>query len=107
MFLLSSSADTAGITTMGELEVSPSQIVRRFGPPQPDDGYKVSGQYVFTDENGEVFVVHGWKATSLWDPTFPMPAEYWASEEPDEISTSSRDGDINNFQNWFVQQLAR
>jgi hypothetical protein len=50
---------------MGEVQVAPALIVRRFGLPGPGDDYKVSGEYVFIDQNGEPFVVHDWKSTSL------------------------------------------
>ena len=52
---------------MGEIEMVPRSIVRRFGPPARSNGYKVSGEYVFTDQDGQPFVVHDWKSTSLWN----------------------------------------
>jgi hypothetical protein len=105
MFNLNPTCDTTGITTMGEIEVVPALIVKRFGPPAKGDGYKVSGEYVFVDVNGEPFVVHDWKSTSLWDKSFPGPEEFWAYLEPAELVISSRDVDIGEFEKWFLQQL--
>jgi hypothetical protein len=105
MFKLWPSTDTTGITEMGEVEVPPALIVRRLGPPSDGDGYKVSGQYVFADGNGEPFVVHDWKSTNLWDEDFPTPEELWASEEPQELSVSTRDLNTAEFEQWFLDQL--
>jgi len=105
MFKLSRSADTTGITEMGEVEVSPAEIVRRFGAPSGVDGYKISGEYVFVDKKGQPFVVHDWKSTNLWDHSFPTPEEFWSSEEPPELSVSSRDLETNEFEMWFLEQL--
>ncbi len=105
MFKLSPTTDTIGTTEMGEIEVAPALIVKRFGPPGAGDDYKVSGEYVFADQNGEPFVVHDWKSTSLWDEDFPTPEELWASEEPEELSISSRDLETGEFERWFLEQL--
>ena len=91
MFRLSPSADTTGITSMGEIEVSPALIVQRFGPPACGDDYKVSGEYVFTGENGKLFIVHDWKSTSLWESELLPPRVFCAREEAQELTISSRD----------------
>ena len=105
MFKLSSSTDTTGITGMGEVEIPPALVVRRFGAPSEGDGYKVSGEFVFVDHNGEPFVVHDWKSTSLWDESFRSPEHFWSSEEPEELIISTRDVGTAEFENWFLQQL--
>ena len=105
MFQLSPSSDTTGITEMGEVEVSPALIAKLFGFPAKGDGYKVSGEYVFVDSNGNPFVVHDWKCTSLWDNNFPTPEKFWTSVEPAELSISSPDLDTQEFQRWFLDQL--
>jgi hypothetical protein len=63
MFTFSPSTDPIGITGMGELEVPPASIIRRFGQPAEGDGYKLSGEFVFVDGAGEPFVIHDWKST--------------------------------------------
>ena len=72
MFKLSPTTGTVSVTTMSEIEVAPASIIRRFGPPAVSDEYKVSGQFVFVDQQGEPFVVHDWKSTSLWEQEFPV-----------------------------------
>lgn len=105
MFTLSPHLDTVGITGMGELEVSPSEIVRRFGAPGRGDDFKVSGEFVFSDAQGRAFVVHDWKATNLWDPSFPSPAAFWASTEPTELSISTADLETAEFARWFLAEV--
>jgi hypothetical protein len=105
VFELSQSSDTTGITQMGEIEVPPALVVRRFGLPAKGDDYKVSGEYLFLDQNGNLFVVHDWKSTSLWDERLPAPEEFWATVEPTELSISSHDLDTGEFVRWFLQQL--
>lgn len=105
MFKLSPTTDANSVSTMGEIEVAPALIVRRFGPPAASDGYKVSGEYVFIDEKGQPFVVHDWKSTSLWESDFPSPEEFWASDEPQEFCIATRDLDTDDFEEWFLGEL--
>ena len=105
VFKLSPSTDATGVTTMGEIEVAPALIVRRFGPPAAGDGCRVSGEYTFLGENGELFVVHDWKSTSLWEEKLLPPEVFWAGEEPQEFNISSRDIDTTAFERWFFRQL--
>ena len=69
----SQDVDLDGITIMGEVQATPASIVRLFGPPAPGDGYKISGEYVFQGDGGEVFVLHDWMCTSLYHPSGPTP----------------------------------
>lgn len=106
MFRLDNTVDTIGTGYMGEVEVPPALIVRRFGPPdRGGDEYKESGRYVFIDEVGEPFVVHDWKATSLWEEGYPTPEQFWAREKPEEFFISSRDRDVSEFSRWFLSRL--
>ena len=105
MFRIDTEANTIGVTGMSEVEVPPALVVRRFGQPSPGDGFKVSGQYVFVDDKGQTFLVHDWKATNLWDPSFPGPEEYWSGRVPDELTISTKDVDPALFLQWFLDQL--
>jgi len=104
-FRLSPGQNTDGVTWTGDVEVPPAAVVRHFGPPAPGDEYKISGEYVFTDAAGEVFVVHDFKSTSLWDDDFATPAEFWSETEPEELNISSRVQDVDLFVAWFLRAL--
>jgi hypothetical protein len=90
---------------MGDVEIPPALVIKRFGPPTEGDGYKVSGEFVFVDSKGEVFVVHDWKSTSLWEEGLPTPEEFWARAEAEELSIGTRDVDTADFKQWFLEQL--
>lgn len=105
MFKLSPSADTAGIVFRCELVAVPARIVKCFGPPGRGDGYKKSGEYVFTDDQGRPFVVHDWRATNLFDSELPSPAEFWAGEEPIEFCVVAREADTDEFERWFLGRV--
>jgi hypothetical protein len=107
MFALSPSIDTAGITEMGEIEIAPSALVACFGVPSPGDDFKISGEFVFVGADNEVFVLHDWKATNLWDQSFPAPNEFWSADQPVELSISSRDQDTSEFETWIREQIDR
>ena len=68
---------------VGEIEIKPSRIVEAFGNPDPSDGYKVSGEYVFLSEDEKaVFTLYDWKWTTLYDETNPFtPEEFWKHTE--------------------------
>jgi len=104
-FRLSPAASTIGVTEMGCVELPPALLVKRFGPPQPGDGIKVSGEYVFIDAEERVFVLHDWKSTSVWEPDFPTPEQFWSSHVPAELSVSSRDIPTHVFEQWLRTEL--
>ena len=97
--------DKTGIRIVREVEAAPGMVVRRFGAPSEGDGFKVSGEYVFVNQQGEPFVVHDWKSTNLWDESFPTPEGFWRNEEPVELCIGSRDLETAEFERWFFQQL--
>lgn len=102
----SEEADLNDITIMGEVIATPAVVVRRFGKPSPGEGYKISGEFAFTNEAGDAFVLHDWLATDLYLPEGPTPEDFWASEEPTKLSVSSLDLDVNEFSDWLAKQLA-
>jgi hypothetical protein len=105
-FELAPCANTVGIIIVGEIDVAPALLVRRFGLPLNSDGYKISGEYVFVDKDGRPFVIHDWKSTSLWDKTFPTPEQFWANGQPEELSIGTRGLDPTEFKRWLFKQLA-
>jgi hypothetical protein len=99
------SYDLNGITIMGEVEVVPADVVRCFGKPSPGDGYKISGEFVFTNDRGEVFVLHDWLSTKLYYGEGLSPVEFWALTLPQELNISSLDLNTTQFANWLQEQL--
>lgn len=70
--------------------VAPSLLVKLFGQPEEADGYKVSGEYSFKNEEGKIFRLYDWKWTSLYHGEDEItPEEFWASDEPYEFHVGS------------------
>ena len=69
-----------GTCLQGYIQFPPKALVMIFGEPDESDGYKVSGEYVFEDDNGNVITLYDWKSTSLYD-SGPSPQDFWNSEQ--------------------------
>lgn len=71
-----------GTFRVGEIEVSPIDLIRAFGLPGKSDNYKVSGEYVFHDvKTGAVFTIYDWKLTSLYSEGRISPNNFWKMDD--------------------------
>jgi len=116
MFTLKLDADACGTSGRGEICLPPRALVERFGPPKPFDNYKISGEYVFVDGDGNVYTLYDWKSTSLYNdgewpnfpPAFPTPEELWAGAEAFEFHIGAGpDADVAAFARWLAGEVAR
>jgi hypothetical protein len=82
-------------------------IVKRFGPPNTDgDEYKVSTEWVFESDSGEVFTVYDYKETSLYDSELPSVATFRNMPEYDwHIGARDKIG-AQLFKAWFQSQVS-
>jgi hypothetical protein len=76
-----------GGSLQGHVRVSPAKLVEIFGQPDESDGYKVSGEFQFyNEETGEDFTLYDWKSTTLYDDydgnPAPTPEAFWLSTAP-------------------------
>jgi hypothetical protein len=102
----SQDVDLDGITIMGEVTVAPAVVVKRFGRPSPGEGYKISGEYAFTNDRGEAFVLHDWLCTNLYHHEDGLtPEAFWAMADPFPLSISSLDLDTSEFAAWLQNEL--
>lgn len=105
-FRLDPTADSSMISWMGELYAAPRELQRVFGPHHnAGDRYKISGQWLFTDEYGNTFAIRDWKSTSFWDPDFPPPLEFWRMNETVEFTLASHEIDVTTFREWVIATL--
>lgn len=88
-----------GTSRMSDMLVVPSDLVLAFGKPGESDGYKVSGEWTFHDEqNGIVFTLYDWKCTSLYDSDLPDPEDLWAMITPVYINIGgNHKGNVEEF----------
>lgn len=106
MFKLDNDASIGGTGLMGTIYLIPAHLIIRFGEPVDSDGYKVSGEYIFTDDKGNVFTLYDYKATTLYGSELLRPSELWELTVPFEFHISSKPGtDITAFKTWLVEEL--
>lgn len=88
-----------GTSRMGEIEIPPADLIMAFGKPGESDGYKVSGEWTFhNEESNVVFTLYDWKSTSLYDDECPSPKELWAMTEPVRINIGgNHKGNVEEF----------
>jgi hypothetical protein len=96
------------------VDLVPARLVQRFGKPRSGDGYKVSGTFSFVDDEGKVFTVYDWKATSSYHrdqndgmaSDWPSPDEFWRSAQPYTLSIGGRRGSgTGDFKRWLVSEV--
>ena len=75
-FQVDMNADICGTSLKGRITANYAKLVELFGEPQESDGYKVSGEWVFTDDDGNVFTLYDWKETELYDDQLPSVKQF-------------------------------
>lgn len=60
-------------------------LVCLLGEPDVCDMYKVSGEWVLQDDEGNIVTLYDWKSTNLYDPDYPSVAEFRDSMEFQEF----------------------
>ena len=104
-FKLDLNAETCGTSRQSQVDASYSELFNLFGEPLDSDGYKVSGEWSFTDSDGNVVTVYDWKSTNLYDEYYPSVEEFRASSRVTfNIGAHSREV-ASNFLSWLNTQL--
>ena len=106
-FKLDPAADTNETENVGMLECQPFALVTVFGEPLRGCGNKVSGQYVFSDPDGEVFTVYEWKrTTTYWGLTSGAltPEEFWDSDDVHDFNVGGKSNPAA-FLHWLVETV--
>ncbi len=104
-FKLDMDGDHRGTSLRGYVNVVPAELVKRFGKPKESDGYKVSGEYLFVDEDGNVFTVYDWKDTNLYDdPNAQTPAKLWGRTDSYQFHIGGCSGDFIAFGDWLKRE---
>lgn len=57
----------AGTSFAADFNCSYSVLRELFGEPTNGDDYKISTEWILTDQNGEVVTIYDWKETNLYD----------------------------------------
>lgn len=94
-----------GATVTAATSIAPALIVQRFGTPCQGDGYKISGEFAFINDEDNAFILHDWLSTSLYTGSEPTPEQFWASLEEYELRVSSLDLDCTEFLEWLANEV--
>ena len=103
MFRLSQDADINGTSLKDHIMVAPALLIEKFGPPIASDGYKVSGEYVFEKDEGEVFTLYDWKCTDLYDSYGTPSDEFWRGRAPVQFNIGGRSSAFD-FVDWLKKE---
>ena len=108
-FNLVSDARASGTALVSEIIVSPAALVAAFGAPGKADRHKSSGQYVFENDEGDVFTVYDWKMTSLYEDDGvgnQSPGAFWSRDEPIQFNIGGKSGS-GEFEEWLHGEIER
>lgn len=75
--------DFLGGCKQGDIDLIPSKLVEAFGEGDEGDGYKVTGEFCFSNkETGHFFYIYDWKMTSNYDDYGVSPYQFWKTKHP-------------------------
>lgn len=96
-----------GTSLMGHMKVKYKDLVLAFGESMESDGHKVSGEWVFVDdESGEVFTIYDWKSTDLYDSECPSVEEFRNSNHAVEFNIGgNHKGSVERFKSLILKQI--
>jgi len=105
MFKLSQDADINGTCLQGYVMAAPAALIEKFGQPQECDGYKVSGEYAFENDAGEVFTLYDWKCTTLYESDAGVtPSDFWKQTCQRQFNIGGRTNSFD-FIAWLKKQI--
>jgi hypothetical protein len=104
-YKLNPNADINGTYKVATLQTTFGQLLAVFGMPEESDGHKSSGDWLFSSDNGDVFTIYDWKATSLYDSSLPSVEEFRSSPNLVEFSVGGQ-GDASEFLSWVSFKLS-
>jgi len=106
-YRLDPTADIEGTAWVADVEAIPTDVIQAFGAPHDrGDQFKISGRYIFVDDDHRVFTLYDWKSTSLFDTSCPSPIRFWNSSEIQDFSVGSMEDDATDFKHWLLEQMS-
>jgi len=83
--------DITGSSLQRVCKLIPSLVDSVFGSGNESDGYKVSRDYYFrNNKTNEVITLYDWKMTTLYDPEYYRPSEFWRSSRLTQFNIGSK-----------------
>jgi hypothetical protein len=91
---------------MGEIKAVYKDLELAFGIPLPGDEFKVSGEWIFKNDDGVVFTLYDWKSTSLYDDGLPSVEEFRTYDKPVHFNIGgNHKGDVDAFKEFIKASI--
>lgn len=92
---------------MGEIDLVYADIEKALGKPFESDEYKVSGEWVFyNEETGEAYTLYDWKSTDLYDSGYPTVEQFRANPDPQQFNIGgNHKGDVEEFKRQLLAHI--
>ncbi len=103
MYKLDQDANISMTSYKGSFFATFPQMIKKFGEGRKGD-YKVSMEWSFTNDDGNVFTVYDWKSTTLYAENCPSPEDLWSLDEPYEFHVGAH-GRVDDFVGWISNEL--
>lgn len=100
-------ADRNGTSLQGYITLSFADLVATFGQPEESDGYKVSTEWTFEADNGQVFALYDYKDTNLYDKGLPSVEQFRALRSFEWHIGANGNSDIEAFKAAVVAAIAK
>ena len=109
MFKLNADIKPNIVSRLVKLKCPPIYLVELFGEPRQGDRYHTSGEYTFTNDSGDFFIVHDYDATTTyWKRKWkvPTPEKFWHSKKPKVLYINGRvHGNPRPFVEWLLKNM--
>lgn len=103
-YVLDPNADINGTGLRDHIQADYKDLKKLFGEPEESDGYKVSGEWCFRNDNGkEVYTLYDWKSTSLYESEYPS-VEKFRNSGVQEFNVGGHN-DASHFIKWLENKL--
>lgn len=109
LYRCDNTANSCGTSLQTYFTASYARLVELFGPPAESDGYKVSGEWVFTSDpitgRRETFTIYDYRETELYASSLPTIEEFRAQPSYDWHIGGKNKESADRFVAWLQTKL--
>jgi hypothetical protein len=106
--ILNKTGSVQGTTYLGNIDISPNELKKTFGNPDPSDEYKISGEYAFiTEDEKALYTIYDWKMTTLYDKNLShKPKEFWKLKRKESFNIGGNNkGSFFHFKRFIKREI--
>lgn len=107
-FKPNSNAEISGTSFITEVTASYDALRRALGLPNDGDGFKVTTEWIVQGDDGSVWTVYDWKATSAYDGDLPDVETFLTEMQPYGWHIGGRqDRPVEPFLGWLKDEVEK